>query len=116
MTDGQRIRLGAPVASDGMNIAGADTAAFNLDINIVVVERLGVKLQLVDFLPGVGTLDLEAGELFGVGHDGRAVIVRGWSETGWSTRNQAKTETGDDGDRPGHQQQLSIFIMERKGT
>lgn len=69
MADGQRVGLGTPVALDGVNITGADTAALNLDIDVVVSEGLRVELLLLEVLPGLGAVDLEAGELLGdVGH------------------------------------------------
>lgn len=79
MTDGQRVGLSTPVTLDGVNITGADTAAFNLDIDVVISEGLRVELLLLEVLPGLGAVDLEAGELLGnVGHrdcDERAVEV-----------------------------------------
>lgn len=69
MADGEGVWLSTPVTLDGVNITGANTAALDLDIDIIVSERLGVELLLLEVLPGLRAVDLEAGELLGdVGH------------------------------------------------
>jgi hypothetical protein len=71
VADSQGVGLRTPVTTDGVDIAGADTAALDLDVNVVVAEGLGVELLLVELLPGLGAVDLEAAELLGVRrHDG----------------------------------------------
>ena len=52
-----------------MKVTGADTAALNLDVDVVVAERLGLELVLVKFGPSLGAVDLEAGEFVWNGHD-----------------------------------------------
>ena len=44
VTDANGKRSIAPAAVDGMNVRSADTAAFNLNVNIVVTELLGFEL------------------------------------------------------------------------
>lgn len=69
MADGQRVGLSTPITLDGVDVTGANTAALDLDIDIIVFKRLGVKLLLLEVLPGLRAVDLEAGELLGdVGH------------------------------------------------
>lgn len=69
MADCEGVWLSTPVTLDGVNITGANTAALDLDIDIMVSKRLGVKLLLLEVLPGLRAIDLEAGELVGdVGH------------------------------------------------
>lgn len=76
MADGQRIGLSTPVALDGVNVTGANTAALDLDVDIIISKGLRVKLLLLEVLPGLGAVDLEAGELLGdVGHRVHASIV-----------------------------------------
>jgi hypothetical protein len=58
----------APTAADGVHIAAADTAGLNLDVNVVIPEWLWLELVLVELCPGLGSVDLEAGELVGVRH------------------------------------------------
>ena len=60
--------LFTPAAVDGVDIAAADTAGLDLDVDVVVAKRLGLELVLVKFGPGLGSVDLEAGKLFGVRH------------------------------------------------
>lgn len=74
MADGEGVGLSTPVTLDGVDITGANTAALDLDIDIIVSKRLGVKLLLLEVLPGLRAIDLEAGELLGdVGH--RACVL-----------------------------------------
>jgi hypothetical protein len=70
VTDSEGEVLLAPSSGDGVHIATADTAALNLDIDVVVAKRLGLELVLVEFEPCVRTIDLEAGELLGIRHLG----------------------------------------------
>lgn len=42
VSDGQRVRAVAPVAADGVAVTGADTAAFCLDIHVVVAKGSGL--------------------------------------------------------------------------
>jgi hypothetical protein len=68
--DSQGIVLLAPTAADGVKIAGANTAALNLDVDIVVAERLRLELVLVKLKPGLRSVDLESSELLGDRHSG----------------------------------------------
>lgn len=76
MADGKGEVLLAPTSGDGVHVAAADTAALDLDIDVVVAERLGLELVLVELKPRVGPVDLVAGELLWVRHLG------GWSIEG----------------------------------
>ena len=58
----------SPTAVDGVNITSADTASFNLDVDIVVAERLRLELVLVKVEPGVRSVDLEPGKRLWVWH------------------------------------------------
>lgn len=42
MADTQWEVLLAPASTDGVKITGANTAGYNLDVNIVVAERFGL--------------------------------------------------------------------------
>ena len=68
MTNSQRKVLLAPATADGVHIAAADTAGLNLDVDVVFPKRLRLELVLVEFGPGLGSIDLEAGELVWIGH------------------------------------------------
>lgn len=76
MSNSKRELLLAPTAADGVNIATANTTAFNLDVNVVVAKGLGLELVLVELGPGLGAVDLEAGELFGDRHVGDCVRMK----------------------------------------
>jgi hypothetical protein len=76
VANGKREVLLAPASADGVDVTAADTAALDLDIDIVVTERLGLELVLVEFEPGLGPINLESGELLGVGHLERCWMVR----------------------------------------
>jgi hypothetical protein len=60
MANSQGEGLVTPSTRDGVNITTADTAALDLDLNIVVSERLHIELLLVKLCPGLRRLDLEA--------------------------------------------------------
>ena len=68
VTDGKGKVLLAPSSADGVDVAAADTAALDLDVDVVVTEGLGLEFVLVEFKPCVGSVDLEAGELLWVRH------------------------------------------------
>jgi len=68
MSNSQRIRLCAPVAADSVPVAGAHTAALDLDVDVEIAKRLGLELVLLEVEVRLGGLDLEAGELIGVWH------------------------------------------------
>lgn len=59
MADRERELLRAPTAGDGVDVAGAHTAALDLDLHVVVTERLRVEFVLVELCPGVRRLNLE---------------------------------------------------------
>ena len=58
----------SPASTDGVYITAADTAALNLDVDIVVTEGLRLELILVELEPGLRSVDLEPSELLGVRH------------------------------------------------
>lgn len=60
VADGEGELLLAPAARDGVHVARAHAAALDLDFDVVVPERLGVELVLLEGRPGRGGLDLEA--------------------------------------------------------
>lgn len=70
MTDAEGEVLLAPAAGDGVKVAAADAAGFDLDVDIVVFEWLGLVLLLceVELLSGGGAGDLESGEGVWVNH------------------------------------------------
>ena len=68
MANGQGKMLLAPATIDSVNIAATDAAGLDLNVDIKVAKRLGLELVFVELGPGLGALDLEAGELFGVRH------------------------------------------------
>jgi hypothetical protein len=51
-----------------VHIAAADAAALDLNVDVVVAKRLGLELVLVEVEPGLGSVDLEPGELFRIRH------------------------------------------------
>ena len=69
MAGGDRIYTYIPASIDSVQVARADTASFDLDIDIMFAERLDIKLLLMELGPGLGALDLETSELIGVRHD-----------------------------------------------
>lgn len=66
--DGERVRAVAPVAADLVSVAGADTAALDLEIDVIVAKRSGLPRVLFEILPVVERGRLEALELFGDRH------------------------------------------------
>jgi hypothetical protein len=66
---GERIRAAAPVTADGVAIAGADTAALDLDVDIVLAKGTGLKRVLLEVGPVLGAGGLKALELVGNRHD-----------------------------------------------
>lgn len=76
VADGQRVRALTPVTADGMTVAGADTAALDLDINVMVAKGTGLEGVLLEVGPVLGAGRLETLELVGDRHDGGRVC--GW--------------------------------------
>lgn len=68
VADGQGKGRVAPAAVDGVDVAGADTTALYLDIDIVIFKELDIKLSFLDFVPFLDRVRLEAGELFVARH------------------------------------------------
>lgn len=68
MTNAEREMLLAPTTADGMNITCADSASFNLDVDIIVVKWLWLELVLMEFSPSFWPVDLEARECFRIAH------------------------------------------------
>lgn len=77
MTDSKRKVLLAPSSTDCVDITSTHATAFNLDVDIVVTEGLGLELVLVELEPRLGSIDLEALELLGVRHLGEVVMYGG---------------------------------------
>ena len=65
---GKREVLLSPASADGVYITATDTAALNLDIDIVVTKGLRLELILVELEPGLRSIDLEPSELLRVRH------------------------------------------------
>lgn len=70
VADGEGVGTAAPVAGDGVQVAGANAAALDLDINVVRTEGAGRPGVLFELKPVLGGGGLEAGELLGVRHCG----------------------------------------------
>ena len=104
MSDGQRVLLLAPAAIERVDVAAADTAALDLDVDIIVAKRLGLELVLVEFEPGVGPVDLEASELVGVRHGENGDEIGGEMETvtekGVARASMQQVNTLEAGERP----------------
>jgi len=69
MTNTQWEMLLSPSSTDCMKITGAHTACFNLDVNVVITEWLGLEIIQVEFGPFLWVLNLETFERIGVNHD-----------------------------------------------
>lgn len=70
VTDAEGEVLLAPAAGDGVKVAAADAAGFDLDVDIVVFEWLGLVILLceVELLSRCGAGDLESAESVWVNH------------------------------------------------
>jgi hypothetical protein len=68
MTNAEREVLLAPATADCMNITCADSASFNLNVNVIITKRFWLKLVLVEFGPGIRPIDLEACECLWITH------------------------------------------------
>ena len=77
----QRKVLLAPPAADGVDITAADTAGLDLDVHVVVAERLWLELVLVELCPSLGSVDLKAGKLVGVRH---LAAAGDWNSRQWA--------------------------------
>lgn len=66
VADGERVWAATPIAANGVQVTGADTAALNLDVDVVVAKGPGIPRVLFKLLPFLGTGSLEARELFRV--------------------------------------------------
>lgn len=84
MSDNQRELLLSPATRDSVDVTAADTAALDLNVDIVVTKGLGVELVLVEFGPAVRALDLEARELFWVRHFWSLFSVNVWEGCLWN--------------------------------
>lgn len=58
----------APATGEGVYVGAADTAALNLDVDIVVFKWLGCQLLLLELLARLGGVDAEAAKGVGVAH------------------------------------------------
>lgn len=68
MSNRQGKLLLSPTAIDGMNITSANTTSFNLDVDVVVAERLWLELVLMKVQPGLWSVDLEPRKRLWVRH------------------------------------------------
>ena len=64
----EREMLLAPSSRHGMQVARTNTTSLDLDIDIVVAERLGLELIELELSPMLGILDLEALERIWINH------------------------------------------------
>lgn len=62
VADGKRVGHRSPVPAERVHIAGANTAALDLDVDIVVAKRSGLPTALLQILPFLSTRGLEAAE------------------------------------------------------
>jgi hypothetical protein len=69
VADSKRVRAATPVSADGMTITGANTAALDLDVDIVLAKRTRLERVLLEVGPVLGAGGLEALELVGDRHD-----------------------------------------------
>jgi hypothetical protein len=60
MTHAEREMLLSPPSTNSMQIAGTNTTGLNLDINVVLAERLGLEFIEVKLSPFFRVFDLEA--------------------------------------------------------
>jgi hypothetical protein len=58
----------APASGDCVHIGSADAAALDLDIDIVVFERLRLEVLLLELLPCLGRLDAITAKCVRVAH------------------------------------------------
>lgn len=68
VTDAERTLEVAPAAGDGVDVRPADAAALDLDVDIVILKRLGLELVAVELVPGLGRVNDEALESVWVAH------------------------------------------------
>lgn len=66
----------APTTGDGVNVAATNTAGFNLDIDVAVLERLGLDFLLFKLVPCLGTGNTEAFESVWISHGESAELVQ----------------------------------------
>lgn len=66
VADGERVRAATPIAAYSVQVTGADTAALNFDVDVVIAKGTGIPGVLFKLLPFLGTGSLEARELFRV--------------------------------------------------
>lgn len=69
VADSERVGAVTPVAADGVTVTGADTAAFDLDVDIVLAKGTRLEGVLLEVGPVLGAGGLEALELVGDRHD-----------------------------------------------
>jgi len=60
VADAKRAIELTPAASDGVYIRAANTTALDFDIDVMVLERLGLELGFVVFGPSLGRVNDEA--------------------------------------------------------
>ena len=68
MANTQREVLVSPSTTDCVKITGAHTASLDLDVDIVIAERLWLELIQMEFGPFLRILNLETFERFRVNH------------------------------------------------
>lgn len=68
VADAKRALEFTPATSDGVDVRAANTTALDLDVDVMVLERLGLELVLVVFGPSLGRVDDEALKSVWVAH------------------------------------------------
>ena len=68
VADAERALEFTPAAGDGVDVGAANAAALDLDIDVVVLERLGLELGLVVLGPSLGRVYDEALKSVWVAH------------------------------------------------
>lgn len=64
----------APATGECVDVGAADAATLDLDVDIVIFERLGLQLLLLELLAGLGGVDAEAAEGVWIAH----LVVSVW--------------------------------------
>ena len=73
VADAERALEVTPAAGACVHVAAADAAALDLDVDVAVLEGLGIELLLVELVPCLGRVDAKALEGVGVSHVGGCV-------------------------------------------
>lgn len=74
VADTQGALIVAPAACDGVDVRAAHAAGLDLDVDVLVPERLGRQLLLFKLVPSFGPCDAEALECVWISHFERDVV------------------------------------------